>query len=162
MNVSVNTPYGELVLTSWFRSSDYNPHDHCCFGGEFNLDGSPYVVALNMMRPPGLRTWQIIDIARNKALPRPWSISLYPFGEVTQVNAIPLDLNEQDIIDINCPQLVASVFACVFHEITLIQQASSWREWVILDANLEHDLRKYRIALQSSAKTTTLPARGSG
>ncbi len=142
MNVTVSTPYGHLVLTSLFRRGPNNPYDHCCLSGGFVLNFRSYSAALNMMRAPGKLTWQVVDMTQNEALPRPWNISLYPRDKI--VAATPLDLDEHDVIQLNCSQLVASVFATVFREMNIIERAPAAASWIELDANLETELRRYR------------------
>ncbi len=143
MTVTVSTPYGLLVLTSLFRRGPNNPYDHCCLTGEFVFHSRSYSAALNMMRAPGKMTWQVVDMTQHEALPRPWSISLYPREEI--VAAAPLDLDEHDVRQLNSSQLVASVFATVFREMSIIEMAPAAASWIELDANLETELRRYRV-----------------
>lgn len=141
MNVTVNTPYGRLALTSLFRRGPNNPYDHCCLTGEFVLHSQSYSAALNMMRAPGKLTWQVVDMTQHEAQPRPWNISLYPNKK--GVIAAPLDLDDGDVIQLNCSQLVASVFATVFREMNIVERSPAAANWIELDANLETELRRY-------------------
>lgn len=150
MNVTVITPYGPLVLTSLFRRGSNNPYDHCCLTGEFVLNFRSYSAALNMMRAPGKRTWQVVDMTQHDAFPRPWNISLYPRDEMGR--AAPLDLDEHDVIELNCAQMVASVFATVFHEMNIIERSPAATTWIELDANLEAELRRYRFFESSETR----------
>jgi len=74
--------------------SNNNSYDHCCFTGKFswNIEQDSYGAALSMMRSPGRATWQVIDMTRHQAQPKPWNLSLYPWLEPVFA-PVPLDLN---------------------------------------------------------------------